>query len=155
MVGWKGDRSELESLLGKLLHVSEVLRMARPFLKRIRRDMLRYPRGASSVKLNRKSWKDWEWWQEVLTHWVGTSLFTSRDWRCSADLKLQTDASGTWGCGAVWESHWMTVPWKWSERTKQVVNIAVLELIPIVLAAEAWGSNWSRLRIEFQTDTWP
>ena len=48
---WKGDRNELESVLGKLLHVSEALKMSRPFLKRIRGDMLQYPRGHREVKL--------------------------------------------------------------------------------------------------------
>ena len=114
--------------------------------------MLRYPRGHRDVKLCAQSWKEWQWWEELLSSWVGSSLFTFREWRCSADLDLQTDASGSWGCGAVWGSSWMAVPWRWSERRERVVNIAILELVPILLAAEAWGDKWSRMKINFETD---
>ena len=68
------------------------------------------------------------------------------------DIELQTDASGSIGCGAMWGRRWMSVLWKWDRRDEVVVNVAILELIPIVLAAEAWGHKWSRLRINFQTD---
>ena len=83
---------------------------------------------------------------------IGTSLFTFREWRCIADLKLQTDTARTWELGAVWGEHWMAVPWEWEQREEEVHNISVLELIPIIIAADTWGSSGSRLRIEFQTD---
>ena len=79
-------------------------------------------------------------------------MFTFREWRCDADLRLQTDASRSLGFGAVWGDHWVAVPWCWETREEEVANISVLELIPIVIAADTWGSAWSRLRIEFQTD---
>ena len=35
---------------------------------------------------------------------------------------------------------------------ERVSNIAVLELVPLVLAAKMWGHRWQRARILFQTD---
>ena len=88
----------------------------------------------------------------MISEWVGTSLLTFREWRCDADLRLQTDASRKWGFGVVLGDHWMAVPWEWNQREVEVTNISVLELIPIVVAADTWGHTWSRMRIEFQTD---
>jgi len=56
----------------------------------------------------------------------------------SADVSVFLDASGNWGCGADSGSQWFQVPW-----TGKVVEqqIAVKELIPVVIAAVVWVSN--------------
>ena len=50
-----------------------------------------------------------------------------------------TDAPGLWGCRARWETHWFQLPWGTRSSPSP---IAVTELIPIVLAATVWGSEW-------------
>ena len=54
---------------------------------------------------------------------------------------LTSDASGKWGCGAWWNSCWFQLAWSDTACTEEV-NIAMKELIPIVIAAAMWGKNW-------------
>ena len=53
---------------------------------------------------------------------------------------LATNASGNWGCGAVWTSHWFHLKW---DGTWSNTNIAVKELVSIILAAAIWGRYWT------------
>ena len=49
-----------------------------------------------------------------------------------------TDASGLWGCCAVWDPHWLQVPWSnpWLST-----NIAAKELVAVVLALVVWSKE--------------
>ena len=64
---------------------------------------------------------------------------------------VTSDASGSWGCGALVEggSLWFQFQWPASWRE---VNIATKELFPIVLAAALWGPRWRGQRVLFRTD---
>ena len=54
-------------------------------------------------------------------------------------MAVFTDASGSWGCGAAWESSWIQCQWNetWADE-----GIAVKELLPIVLAVAIWAHRW-------------
>ena len=62
------------------------------------------------------------------------------------DNVIQTDASGTWGCGAFFEGKRLQVPWPpvWlpCNMTK--------DLVPIILSCCVWGPCLARQRILFQ-----
>ena len=53
---------------------------------------------------------------------------------------LFTDASGSWGCGALACPQWFQLPW---EGSFQGTSIAVKELLSIVIAAIVWGHRWA------------
>ena len=55
--------------------------------------------------------------------------------------QLASDASGSWGCGAYYNSHWFQLHW---DRRSEGLPIMVKELLPIVLACTIWGQEWSR-----------
>jgi len=56
-------------------------------------------------------------------------------------MEIWTDASGSWGCGAVWDREWLQVEWRqWP--SVEAATIAVKELLPIVLAAAVLGRQW-------------
>ena len=57
---------------------------------------------------------------------------------------MQSDASGRWGCGAVWRHQWSTAT--------ADLGIAVKEAIPVVLSAFAWGRQWAGMRVCFAVD---
>ena len=63
-------------------------------------------------------------------------MFNARKENC--EVKLTSDASGRWGCGAFCGREWFQL--QWPERV-QASNITVKELVPIVLAAAVWGSG--------------
>lgn len=59
-------------------------------------------------------------------------------------IEMASDASGAWGCGAWCGQSWFQIGWN-----KQALDlqIAVKELIPIVVAAATWGKQWYRMRV--------
>ena len=54
-------------------------------------------------------------------------------------VDLATDASGTWRAGARVGKAWFQV--QWDSRSRDL-SIAEKELLPIILACDAWGSAW-------------
>ena len=60
-------------------------------------------------------------------------------------IVIETDASGSWGAGAVWAGRWFQLAW--TNDGEKHSNIATLELIPIVVAAAVWGSTVSPVQV--------
>ena len=63
---------------------------------------------------------------------------------------VHTDASGSFGCGALSsDTRWFQVQWpeSWGD-----VDISVKEMVPIVIAAAVWGGSWHRHRVFFHSD---
>ena len=55
-----------------------------------------------------------------MQQWNGVSLL----WNCGkqeADEEVYTDASGSWGCGGHWRTHWFSIPWNGPSGTPQWV----------------------------------
>ena len=52
--------------------------------------------------------------------------------------------------GIVAESGWCSERWpQWEGRA---TNIAILELIPLIVAASLWGEKWARKKVLFRSD---
>ena len=69
----------------------------------------------------------------------------------SPDHSIQTDASGTWGCGAFFEGRWLQFTWPpvWIP-----CNIMAKELVPIILSCTVWGPYLTRRCVLFQCDNY-
>lgn len=65
-------------------------------------------------------------------------------------VKVWSDAAGSWGCGAVTEDGWFQHPWPPEIMGKR--SIAILEMIPIVMAAIVWGHQWEGKIVQFNCD---
>ena len=63
---------------------------------------------------------------------------------------IKSDASGSWGAGAVWQHRWLQIAWEGEQEKQQ--NIATLELIPIVVATAVWGKHWQGLSVQCKRD---
>ena len=101
------------------------------------------------TRLNNEFKSDLFWWHYFLEHWNGLSFLRS-DHNCGpVDLRIQTDASGSWGCGSIWEKQWFQ--WPWPEEWREV-NIMAKELVPIVISIAVWGPHFTRHRVLFQCD---
>ncbi len=50
---------------------------------------------------------------------------------------MTSDGSGSWGCGAFVELHWLQL--EWPDQKTHDAHITVNELIPIVMGAAVWG----------------
>ena len=81
-----------------------------------------------------------------MEEWNGVSLLPQGP----STVHAYSDASGSFGCGALvpggawfvaqWPPHWASV------------DIAVKELVPVVLAAVLWGPSWTGQHTLFHID---
>ena len=60
-----------------------------------------------------------------------------------------SNASGSWGCEAYWDEKWFNLQWPAQYLS---LNIATKELIPVVIAAVLFGSQWQGQIIQFTVD---
>ena len=65
------------------------------------------------IRLNAAFRADLEWWHVFASDWNGVSLmlrsFGEEGQEC---IEFWSDASGSWGCGAVWGGEWFQVSWE-------------------------------------------
>ena len=67
------------------------------------------------------------------------------------DIKVWSDASGSWGCAAVWNGKWFQISWK-DHPEFMDTSIAGKEMLPIAVAAAIWGKEWRGCTVEFNCD---
>ena len=143
-------KRDLESLVGCLHDASAVIRSGRTFIRRLI-DLLKssYRRSAHSfIRMNTEARSDIMWWHSFIEHWNGLSMMHDSR-RSSPEVILTSDALGSWGCGAYWNTRWLQ--YHWSPDTADS-NITIKELIPIVLAAAIWGYEWENKAIQCRCD---
>ena len=116
------------SLIGELAHAWKVVQAGRTFLRRL--IDLAYSRTCLShwIRINMDFKSNLLWWHSFLKRWNGQSLLRAHC-NCPPAFTVFTDASGSWGCGAVWEPHWLQVQWSQAWLT---TNIAAKELVAVV-----------------------
>ena len=144
-------RRELESLVGSLNHACKVVKPGRSFLRRIL-DLLRWS-GASAapqphhhIRLNREFRSDLQWWRSFIVGWNGVSVWKEQE---QPTIKVTSDASGSWGCGAWCKRLWFNLQWPEVARD---LSITVKELLPILIASALWGHQWARHKVQCQCD---
>ena len=96
------------------------------------------------VRLNASARADLGWWNSFLVEWNGRSLLGQQ----KPDIVVQSSASEKWSCRAVVRD-WFQLMWDSSWRD---ANIALKELLAIVLAAAVWGNTWSGKIMLFECD---
>ena len=133
-------RRELESLIGTLQHTCKVIRPGRSFLRGV----------ISLLSITKQPHaefrSDIRWWKAFAAVWNGAAILTIPEQDC---LSLVSDASGSWGCGAWHATHWFQLEWS---TITQHWNIAVKELLPIVVAAMIWGHLWRGRQVMVRCD---
>ena len=141
---WKGrkgcTRRELESLVGHLQHAAKVVRPGRRFIRGMLTLLHGLKRPHHYTRLNTSFRADLYWWYTFISSWNGVSILYRLNQQ-APDAEFFTDASGSWGCAALWEGHWFQLPWT-STPSFASASIAPKELLPVVLAAGTWGYNW-------------
>ena len=139
-------RRDLESLLGHLSHAATVVRHGRTFLRELFPLLRRTRKDHHFIHLTAKARADLTWWRLFVHDWNGTSFFP----QATPSVEVTSDASGSFGCGAVSLSHgWFQLQWP---ETWSSANIAIKELVPIVIAAAIWGPCWQQKCVCFRTD---
>ena len=101
------------------------------------------------IRLNQEFHRDLTWWRERFQSWDGLSFFLMPAWAPLPDFQVSSDAAGSLGFGAIFNSQWFYGGWAVSQQPR---SMAYKELFPIVVAAHLWGSQWSMQRVEFLCD---
>ena len=128
-------RRELESLIGTLQHACKVIKPGRSFLRRAIALLSVAKCQHHHIRLNAEFRSDMMWWKVFSSHWNGTAMIIPK---VSPEVSITSDASGSWGCGAWCTQDWFQLQWPDSITGK---DIALKELIPIIIAAFVWGSR--------------
>ena len=135
-----GKKRDLLSLIGLLNHAATVVRPGRGFLRSLIDASATTTHLDHWVHLNALARADISWWHTFVEHWNGISLVPP----ASPANFITSDASGTWGCGALHRNQWLQLAWppEWVE-----LPIAPKELVPIVLAVALWGPQWAGTKV--------
>ena len=78
-----------------------------------------------------------EWWHAFLGPWNGVSMLFEVQAQ-NPQIEIWSDASGGWGCAAIWEGQWFQIQWSDHLNFAETM-IAAKELLPIVVAAACGG----------------
>ena len=141
-------KRELLSLIGTLAHASKVVRVSRIFLRRLIDLSTQGTKLDHFIRLNADARSDLEWWFCFMDIWNGVS-FLELAISVPPHFTITSDASGSWGCGAIWNHRWLQLEWA---GLLQEAIIATKELIPVVLAVAIWGRHWAKKSIRILSD---
>ena len=100
------------------------------------------------MRLNGEARSDIRWWDTFADTWNGVGLLATLG-HVQPSIQVQSDAAGSWGCGATWHSKWLQFRW---HKEMSDFPIATKEMYPVVLAAFIWGQWWSGQHVLFQVD---
>ena len=137
----------LQSLIGLLQFACRAIVPGRTFLRRLI-DLTKGVQSKHLIKLSREAILDLAAWLSFLQVFNRRVLILPELWATSATLKLFSDASGH-AFAAVFGAKWIQgqFPKQWVTK-----NIAIKELLPIVLAVRMWAQHLKNKRIMFFTD---
>lgn len=142
-------RRQLESLIGHLHHAAKVVWPGRTFLRRMIDLLCCFRARDHPIRLNSEFQLDIQWWHEFLTSWHGVSFWLFPGMSAPTDVEVTSDAAGSLGFGAYFNSEWFSGAWAPSQADQ---SIAYKELFPVVVASHVWGSQWFRRHVLFRSD---
>ena len=142
-ITWSGQRS----LLGYLNHAATVVKPGCSFVRRMIELLPVAKHPDHFIKLNASFCADLLWWQLFSESWNGVSVIPAL--AAIDSIQVVSDASGSWGCGAIWGQNWCQLQWpqEWLS-----IPITAKELAPIVVASMLWGLGWYGQRVQFICD---
>jgi len=143
------SKKALQSITGLLQFATKVVRPGRPFLRRLYALQEVGSHPMHHVRLNNAARADILWWHLFVEKWNGISMLWDTQ-RYLSDITVYSDASGSWGCGVLWQLKWFNLPWS---THLQSCSIAVKELVPVVVAAALYGSQWRGKIVTFVVDS--
>ena len=101
--------------------------------------------GHHHIRLNVEFRSDLHWWATFLCSWNGVSILEQYGCQATA-VHFSTDASGLFGCGALWSPFWFQLQWPHSYRDQHLKlkeeSITLKEILPIVVACAVWAHIW-------------
>jgi len=140
------SKRDLQSLIGHLSHAATVVPPGHSFIRRLIETAKIGKRPHHLIRLNTEFHSDLMWWATFLSQWNGRSVMPAT----SPSVTVTSDASGSWGCGAVTsDGQWLQLQWpqSWGD-----VHIAAKEMVPVVIALALCGKHWQGCTMLCQSD---
>jgi hypothetical protein len=142
------NKKELQSLLGKLNFVSQCVRPRRIFVNRLLNWLREIPeKGQISIPDDFKL--DLCWWRTFLPSYNGVSLMLSEEW-ARADQVFSVDSCLT-SCGGWMNGRYFHCSFP-DFILSENLHINLCEMLTVVVALKAWGSNFSGKKIVINCD---
>jgi len=107
----KATKREILSLVGLLKHATKVVKPGHTFISWMYSTVAKVKKLFFYTRLTKDFWSDLQWWHMFVTRWNGVCFFQDSYTESLYDYQMQTDASGTWGCGACFNGQWFQLPW--------------------------------------------
>ena len=145
----KATKREILSLVGLLQHATKVVKSGRTFVARLYSEAARLRCLSFFTCLSKGFQSDLRWWQLFVQAWNGVSFLECSPTLWPPDACIETDASGSWGCGALFNNLWFQLQWSTDWKP---MDIMAKELVPIVLSCAIWGPLLPRKILEFKCD---
>ena len=137
---------ELQSLVGKLMHVSKCCPPARHFTARIL-DLLRAAHLVSPIPISDQARLDAAWFAAFLPHFDGVSLIKQE----TAEMVAQVDVCPS-GAGEICAGlGFYALPFP-ASITELSFSIASLECFNVLIACRLWGPLWAGKHILLYSD---
>lgn len=137
---------EMQSLLGLLAFATRI------FSRRLYISISGLKSPFSHIRLFHDMKEDLIVWLQFLYHFNGRAMW-QEEFILDKNFLLFTDAAGSVGFAAIWRNHWCAGHWNPTWQVKGYLkNIVLLELFPIIVAIEIWGSFFRNKRILIRTD---
>ena len=142
-------KRQILSLVGLLQHATKVVRCGRSFVARMYSLAAKLRELTFFTRLTKEFRSDLYWWHLFIHSWNGLSLFHQLGEAKLPRHCIQTDASGAWGCGAVFSKRWFQ--WSWTAEWS-TIGIMAKELAPIVVSCAIWGPILAKHHVLLQCD---
>ena len=142
---------QLQSLIGKLQHVSCCIRGGRIFINRL----LNTLREANKLQRTRKIAvstdlkRELNYWFYLMTNFNGVSIMSELEWT-EVNAVFASDASMTGAGGVNYENKTyfkLTFPARYLEY-----KIHILEMLSLLLCCKVWGKHWKGRKIQARSD---
>jgi hypothetical protein len=151
----KGTLRELQSLIGSLNFACQVIVPGQPSCRRIIGATCDVRRSHHKIRLSRGMKEYLRIWLLFLSRYNGTTMLLEQFWSSNSDLELFTDIAG-WkgrGFGIYFGWKWAQACWPTSWHNSDILSdITFLELFPVVVALNIWGTDLKNKKILFHID---
>ena len=162
----RATKRQLQRLVGILSHCAKVVRGGRTFSRRIIDKLGALPDGNPRVSLDFEFRQDILWWSEFAKVFNGTACVIDHNYGLGPTIFSDSSQSGygfligdRWQAGYFNSSEFPVGYDKlcvhhghWCNFMISTDNINVLELVPVYLAATAYGHEWTNQHVILYTD---
>ena len=136
-------KSDLQSILGKLLWVSRTVRFSRVFVCRIIAEVRKLTKQSEKTTLSREIRKDFMWWQKFMEKFSGVEMIISPTVCLSVLGDAYPQGGGSWNPTRAEYFSCRFPEYMCSADTP----IHIKEFIVVLLCIRMWGHEWTGQRI--------